>query len=130
MKLGRPNPLLITGRGSVVVGTSQRIDVLANDTDPDGDTLFLVAVPVLAGVYQRSVMREKNARASFLAFAFACLLLLGFAAVLGHALPAVLVACPLAVVLSYPLQVTRRLWLAELAVYALLVAAVAGPWWG
>lgn len=92
--------------------------------------LFLVAVPVLAGVYQRSVMREKNARASFLAFAFACLLLLGFAAVLGHALPAVLVACPLAVVLSYPLQVTRRLWLAELAVYALLVAAVAGPWWG
>lgn len=91
--------------------------------------LLLVAMPVLARVYQRSIMREKNARASFLAFAFACLLLLGFAAVLGHPLPAVLVACPLAVVLSYPLQATRRLWLAELAVAALLVAAVAGPWW-
>ncbi|MBK7943183.1 MAG: hypothetical protein IPJ87_15130 [Flavobacteriales bacterium] len=92
--------------------------------------LFLVAMPVMAGVYQRSIMREKNARASFLAFAFACLLLLGFAAVLGHTLPATLVACPLAVILSYPLQATRRLWLAELAVAALLLAAVAGPWWG
>lgn len=92
--------------------------------------LFLVAVPVLARVYQRSIMREKNARASFLAFAFACLLLLGFAAVLGHPLPAVLVACPLAVVLSYPLQAARRPWLAELAMAALLLAAVAGPWWG
>lgn len=92
--------------------------------------LLLVAIPVLAGLYQRSIMREKNARASFLAFAFACLLLLGFAAVLGHPLPAVLVACPLAVVLSYPLAATRRLWLAELTVAALLLAAVAGPWWG
>ncbi|MBV6404019.1 MAG: hypothetical protein IT228_04245 [Flavobacteriales bacterium] len=92
--------------------------------------LWALAVPSMAGVYRRSIMREKNVRASFLAFAFTCLLLLGFAALLGHPPSAVLVACPLAVVLSYPLQAARHLWPAELAVAVLLVAAVAGPWWG
>ncbi len=92
--------------------------------------LWLIAVPAMAGVYRRSIMREKNVRASFLAFAFTCVLLLGFAVLLGQPPSAVLVACPLAVVLSYPLQAARHLWPAELAVAVLLVAAVAGPWWG
>jgi large repetitive protein len=37
-------PVANADTATVVVGTSRRIDVLANDTDPDGDALFLVAV--------------------------------------------------------------------------------------
>jgi hypothetical protein len=37
-------PVANADTASVVVGTTRRIDVLANDTDPDGDPLFLVAV--------------------------------------------------------------------------------------
>jgi hypothetical protein len=37
-------PIANADTATVVVGTSRQIDVLANDTDPDGDPLFLVAV--------------------------------------------------------------------------------------
>ena len=37
-------PVANPDTASVVAGTSRQIDVLANDTDPDGDPLFLVAV--------------------------------------------------------------------------------------
>ncbi|HSJ91666.1 MAG TPA: Ig-like domain-containing protein, partial [Ilumatobacter sp.] len=42
-------PVANPDTATVVVGTSRRIDVLANDTDPDGDPLFLVEVRRDAG---------------------------------------------------------------------------------
>ena len=91
----------------------------------------LVALPAtiaFARLYGRSIMREKNARAAYLAFAFAMALLLGLQWLLGRPMPGVLVACPMAILLAYPLQTARRTWLAELAVYALLAVALAGQW--
>ena len=90
----------------------------------------LPAVLAFAQLYGRSIMREKNARAAYLAFAFALALLLVLQWLLGRPMSAVLVACPLAILLAYPLQTTRRVWLAELALYALLGVALAGQWWG
>ncbi|MBK8341723.1 MAG: hypothetical protein IPK99_17890 [Flavobacteriales bacterium] len=45
-------------------------------------------------------------------------------------MPTVLLACPMAILLAYPLQTARRTWLAELAVYALLAVALASQWAG
>ena len=92
--------------------------------------LLLSSLPALARVYQRSIMRVKNVHAAFMAFLFACALLLGFSRVLGHPLPAVLAACPLAVLFTHPLQAARHLWHLEVVVAALAYAAVVGPWWG
>ncbi|MBK8340841.1 MAG: hypothetical protein IPK99_12980 [Flavobacteriales bacterium] len=95
--------------------------------------VVLVAVPAtisFARLYGRSIMREKNARAAYLAFAFAMALLLGLQWLLGRPMPTVLLACPMAILLAYPLQTARRTWPAELAVYALLAVALASQWAG
>jgi hypothetical protein len=79
--------------------------------------------------YARGVMREKNTRSSLLAFSFACALLAGFGWMLQGALSPVLVALPLAVLLSWPLLQTRRLLLANVGVSALLLLAIWARWW-
>lgn len=90
--------------------------------------LLLVAVLVFASDYQRSVMREKNLRSSFLALmaALAVIILLVWA--LNGAFPPVLLAAPLAVFGAYPLLGTRRAWLSELAAFSLLALALWAQW--
>ncbi|MBK9077522.1 MAG: hypothetical protein IPL77_21580 [Flavobacteriales bacterium] len=56
-------------------------------------------------------------------------LLLALQWLLGRPMAAVLVASPWRL-LAYPLQTTRRTWVAEVAAYALLAAALAGQWTG
>lgn len=92
--------------------------------------IFIVSAAFsFARGYARGVMREKNTRSSFLAFSFACALLAGFGWMMHGCLIPVLVALPLAVLLSWPLLQTRRLLLADLGVLAMLLLAVWARWW-
>ncbi|MBK6540025.1 MAG: hypothetical protein IPG10_01820 [Flavobacteriales bacterium] len=116
---------------SVVRSSKPEVELLRDRLAPA--LVLLVAVPAIlsfARLYGRSIMREKNARAAYLAFAFAMALLLALQWLLGRPMAAVLVASPLAILLAYPLQTTRRTWVAEVAAYALLAAALAGQWTG
>ena len=90
--------------------------------------LLLVAARVFARGYQRSVMREKNLRSSFLAFTVALGVIIGFVSLLNNAFPPVLLATPLAVFGGYALLGTRRAWLSEAAAFALLAVALWAQW--
>lgn len=92
--------------------------------------LLPVAVVAFARVYGRSIMREKNVRASFLAFTFTCVLLALFEWLVHGRVPGALVACPLAVLLAYALVGSKRSALSEVVVYGLLVVALLGQWLG
>ncbi len=95
--------------------------------------LAILAISVMfafATVYGRSVMREKNIRASFLAFAFAMGLLALFAWLLEGRVPPVLVAVPGALLLAYPLLQAKRTAWAEAAVWCLLLLACWARWAG
>lgn len=93
-------------------------------------SIFIVSAAMsFARGYARGVMREKNTRSSFLAFTFACVLLVTFDWSLHRSLAPVLLALPLAVLLSWPLLQTRRLFLADMGVLALLLLAVWARWW-
>jgi hypothetical protein len=92
--------------------------------------IFIVSAAMsFARGYARGVMREKNTRSSFLAFTFACALLVAFGWMLHSSLTPVLWALPLSVFLSWPLLQTRRMLLANLGVMALLLLAVWARWW-
>lgn len=90
--------------------------------------LLLVAAMVFARGYQRSVMREKNLRSSFLAFTVALGVIIGLVSLLNNAFPPVLVATPMAVFGGYALLGTRRAWLGETAAFALLAVALWAQW--
>lgn len=92
-----------------------------------GILLVSAAVSFAAG-YARGIMREKNIRASFLAFAFTCGLLAAFAWFTEGRVPPVLVAVPMAVLLAWPLSRARRVAWAEAAALALLALGVWGRW--
>ncbi|MBK7087289.1 MAG: hypothetical protein IPH53_22685 [Flavobacteriales bacterium] len=70
--------------------------------------------------YQKTIMRERNSRLAFLS------VVLGVAGCHRAGsdrpwkFPVVLIALPLAVVITYPFLVTKRGWLAEVALFALL----------
>lgn len=90
---------------------------------------FLVAtVPVFAAGYARGIMREKNTRASFLAFSFAFGLLASFSWLLRETIPPVLIALPFAVLFSWPLLQAKRTAWAELGVLALLLLGLWARW--
>lgn len=90
---------------------------------------FLVAtVPVFASGYARGIMREKNTRASFLAFSFAFGLLAGFSWLLRGTIPPVLIALPFAVLFSWPLLQAKRTTWAELGVLGLLLLGLWARW--
>lgn len=90
--------------------------------------LLLVAVLIFARDYQRSVMREKNLRSSFLALMAALAVLIVLVWALNGAFPPVLLATPLAVFGAYPLLGTRRAWLSEVAAFSLLALALWAQW--
>lgn len=90
---------------------------------------FVVAAAAsYAASYSRGVMRDKNTRSSFLAFAFACGLLAAFDRYLEQRLPPVLLAVPLAFFLSWPLLQSRRPTWAELGVLAILGLGLWARW--
>ena len=86
------------------------------------------AVPAFAAGYSRGVMREKNTRASLLAFSFAFGLLGAFAWFAQGHLPSVLVAVPLAIFFSYPLLAAKRMAWAETGVIALFALGLWARW--
>ncbi len=93
--------------------------------------LAIVAISVVlsfAAVYTRSIMREKNIRASFLAFAFATGLLACFAWLLDGRVPPALIAVPAALLLTYPLLPMRRTPWDEAATWSLLLLACWARW--
>ena len=95
--------------------------------------LVVLALSVMisfAAVYGHSVMREKNIRASFLAFAFAMGLLALFAWWLDRRIPPVLLAAPGALLLAYPLLQTKRKGWADAAIWSLLLLGCWARWAG
>lgn len=100
--------------------------------------ILLVVVVVLGSAtviftskaYAHSVMREKNIRASFLAFTFTMGLLALFAWWLDGHVPPVLIAVPTALLLSYPLLYGRRTTWAEAGIWSLLLLALWTRWVG
>ncbi|MFZ1688825.1 MAG: hypothetical protein WAU70_15460 [Flavobacteriales bacterium] len=105
---------------------------------PTGKSLavmLMVLVPFMAlGVlayarsYQGSVMRERNSRSAFLALCWSLLAVIALELIVHRTFPVVLIAVPLAVLFAYPVLVTRRMWLAELAFLALLVIGCTVQW--
>jgi hypothetical protein len=92
--------------------------------------LLLVAMVRHAQAYQRGVMREKNLRASFMAFLAGSGVLIVLVHTLTGSFPVILAAAPLAVLASHTLLGTRRAWLSELAIAALLLLALRMQWAG
>ena len=95
--------------------------------------LVVLALSIMisfAAVYTHSVMREKNIRASFLAFAFAMSLLALFAWWLDRRIPPVLLAAPGALLLAYPLLQAKRKGWADAAIWSLLLLACWARWAG
>ncbi len=96
---------------------------------------LVVLIPMLAlGVlgyvrsYQKTIMRERNSRLAFLALCWALLAVIGLELVIHGKFPVVLIALPLAVVITYPFIITKREWLAEVALLALLAIGCAVQW--
>jgi len=119
----------------------QPIAVILNDAHPSfpvGKPMilaFVVLVPMLAfGVlgyvrsYQKTIMRERNSRLAFLALCWALLAVIALEVIVHGKFPVVLIALPLAVVITYPFLVTKRGWLAEVALFALLAIGCAVQW--
>src|SRR5690606_8771045 len=92
--------------------------------------LAVATVLACASLYARSVMREKNIRASFLAFAFAMGLLAVFAWLLDGRIPPVLLALPASLLLVHPLMQGRAPAWTEAAAWCLLLLAGWARWAG
>ncbi len=91
--------------------------------------VFLVSgIAAFARGYARGIMRDKNTRASFLAFTFACGLLCAFSWFIEGRAPAVLVAVPLAIFLAWPLLQAKRIAWAESGVLCLMALAIWAKW--
>jgi hypothetical protein len=113
-----------TAKGRALVLSGLRTSILLALMVP----LVLVSLVAFAGLYGRSIMREKNVRSSFLALTLALGILMAFEWLLNRTFPGVLLAVPLAVLCGYGLLRTRRTWLAELAVASLLGIALWTRW--
>lgn len=97
--------------------------------------LLLVLVPLALGAvlgffrsYQKAIMRMRNTRSAFLALCWSLLAVIGLEVWVNGSFPAVLLAMPLSVVISYPLLNMQRVWLAEVALLALLAIGCAAQW--
>jgi hypothetical protein len=91
--------------------------------------VFITAgVFAFAKVYVRGVVREKNTRASYLAFVFASALLAAFGWLINGVVPPIIIVVPLAVFLGWPLLHARKIAWAELGAYGLLALALWARW--
>jgi hypothetical protein len=91
--------------------------------------LCAVAMVRFLVAYQRGIMREKNVRASFMAFFFALVVTMVSVGALDRSYPAVLLVTPMAVFTGYALLSERRAWLSELTVTMLFGIALWVQWW-
>lgn len=92
--------------------------------------LALSVVVSFGRVYSHSVMREKNLRASFLAFACAMGLLALFAWWLDRRVPPALLAVPGALLLAFPLLGAKHRAWADAALWALVLLVGWARWAG
>lgn len=90
--------------------------------------LLLVALFRFYAGYQRGIMRVKNVRSAFLAFAAAVGVVIAGVWVLNAAFPPVLLAAPCAVVLAYAFLGTTWTWLTDSALVGLLLIALWVQW--
>jgi hypothetical protein len=90
--------------------------------------LAMIAVPVYASAYRRSVVRVRNLRAAFLGLMAALGVLVLLLRGLTGQFPAVLAATPLSIFLSHALVGTRMVWARETLVAALLLCALWVQW--
>lgn len=89
---------------------------------------LLLAFAAFNRSHAQSVMRGKNLRSSFMAFAMALVLLMAMLSLLRGGFPAVLAAVPAAALLGYLHLDPRRGWLSEAAVLGLAVVAMWVRW--
>lgn len=93
-----------------------------------GSLLVLAGALSFANGYAQGVVREKNTRSAFIALACALAIVAVFDRYALGYVPPVLVAVPCAILLSWPLQDARRLFLVEGPVLVLLVLALWARW--
>lgn len=86
--------------------------------------IAVVALYKFAAQYSRGVVREQNLRSSFLAFSATLGLIIGLVLLLNGWYPGVLLAVPLALLFTFPFLGTRKPWLSEAALFALLALAL------
>lgn len=90
--------------------------------------LLLIALSAFNRSHARSVIRGKNLRSAFMAFALSLCVIMGLLSVFKGSFPAVLAAVPAGVLLAYPLVSPKRDWLAETAILGLLALALWVRW--
>ena len=86
--------------------------------------ITLVAVLRFAEHYGRGVVREQNLRSAFIAFGITLGIICGFMQLINSRYPAVLEVVPLSMLFTFAFIGTRRAWLGETAVVALLAMAL------
>jgi hypothetical protein len=84
----------------------------------------LVALLRFMEHYGRGVVREQNLRSAFIAFGITLALLCVFLQVLNGRYPTVLEAVPLSMLFTYAFIGTRRAWLGETTIAAMVVMAL------
>lgn len=98
--------------------------------------MVLAVLIVLLGLasfnssYARSIMRGKNLRSGFMAFALASLLMMSLLMLMKGSCPAVLAAMPASVIAAYLFLSPRRPWLAEMGAWAMLCLVLWLQWAG
>lgn len=86
--------------------------------------VLLIALLRFVEHYGKGVVREQNLRSAFIAFSITLGLLCVFLQVLNGRYPTVLQAVPLSMLFTYAFIGTRRAWLGETAIAALVVMAL------
>lgn len=90
--------------------------------------LLLLGFAAFTRSYAQSVMRGKNLRSAVMALALALAVLMALLALLKGGFPAVLLAVPAAVLVSYLLLNPRHAWLGEAAAWSLAALALWIRW--
>jgi hypothetical protein len=93
-----------------------------------GVVLVIAGTLSFANGYAQGVVKEKNTRSAFIALVSALAIVALFDRYLLGYVPPVLVAVPCAILLTWPLQESRRLFLMEAAVLAMLALALWARW--
>jgi hypothetical protein len=90
--------------------------------------LLLFALLAFANDHRHSVIRGKNIRSSFLAFAFGTAVIVALPWFMLKSFSPTLVAVPISMLCGYPLLRPRWAWLAEIVVLGLVGLALWGRW--